>query len=81
MGPLIEAKFSEYLWDYSRTIPGKWQLLMQAYPKALGIIPCQLCVTLGLTAMNILRRLQAWLAQRGIWYGWMVIEQAHCLQD
>ena len=42
-GGAIEMELSKYLRDYSRTIPGKQQLLNGAYAKALEIIPRQLC--------------------------------------
>ncbi|KAL1773756.1 T-complex protein 1 subunit eta [Sigmodon hispidus] len=38
-GGAIEMELSKYLQDYSRTIPGKQQLLIGAYAKALEIIP------------------------------------------
>uniref|UniRef100_A0A8C5XXL5 T-complex protein 1 subunit eta n=1 Tax=Microcebus murinus TaxID=30608 RepID=A0A8C5XXL5_MICMU len=60
---------SKYLRDYSRTIPGKQQLLIGAYAKALEIIPRQLCDNAGFDATNILNKLRARHAQGGTWYG------------
>ncbi|XP_044790372.2 T-complex protein 1 subunit eta-like [Bubalus bubalis] len=68
-GSAIETELSKYLRDYSRTIPGKQQLLVGAYAKALEIVPRQLCDNAGFDATNILNKLWAWHAQRGMWYG------------
>lgn len=56
-------ELSKYLRDYSRTIPGKQQLLIGAYAKALEIIPRQLCDNAGFDATNILNKLRARHAQ------------------
>ena len=58
-------ELSKYLRDYSRTIPGKQQLLIGAYAKALEIIPRQLCDNAGFDATNILNKLRAKHAQVG----------------
>lgn len=58
-------ELSKYLRDYSRTIPGKQQLLIGAYAKALEIIPRQLCDNAGFDATNILNKLRARHAQVG----------------
>uniref|UniRef100_A0A9L0TFU4 T-complex protein 1 subunit eta n=1 Tax=Equus caballus TaxID=9796 RepID=A0A9L0TFU4_HORSE len=68
-GGAIEMELSKYLRDYSRTIPGKQQLLIGAYAKALEIIPRQLCDNAGFDATNILNKLRARHAQGGLWYG------------
>ena len=68
-GDAIEMELSKYLQDYSRTIPGKQQLLIGAYAKALEIIPRQLCDNAGFDATNILNKLRAQHAQGGMWYG------------
>ncbi|XP_074480500.1 T-complex protein 1 subunit eta isoform X1 [Sebastes fasciatus] len=68
-GGAIEMELSKYLRDYSRTIPGKQQLLIGAYAKALEIIPRQLCNNAGFDATNILNKLRAKHAQGGMWYG------------
>lgn len=64
-GGAIEMELSKYLRDYSRTIPGKQQLLIGAYAKALEIIPRQLCDNAGFDATNILNKLRAKHAQVG----------------
>ncbi|XP_023801289.1 T-complex protein 1 subunit eta [Cyanistes caeruleus] len=66
-GGAIEMELSKYLRDYSRTIPGKQQLLIGAYAKALEIIPRQLCDNAGFDATNILNKLRAKHAQGGMW--------------
>lgn len=58
-------ELSKYLRDYSRTIPGKQQLLIGAYAKALEVIPRQLCDNAGFDATNILNKLRAKHAQVG----------------
>uniref|UniRef100_A0A8C3AQV4 T-complex protein 1 subunit eta n=1 Tax=Cyclopterus lumpus TaxID=8103 RepID=A0A8C3AQV4_CYCLU len=68
-GGAIEMELSKYLRDYSRTIPGKQQLLIGVYAKALEIIPRQLCDNAGFDATNILNKLRAKHAQGGMWYG------------
>lgn len=62
-GGAIEMELSKYLRDYSRTIPGKQQLLIGAYAKALEVIPRQLCDNAGFDATNILNKLRARHAQ------------------
>lgn len=62
-GGAIEMELSKYLRDYSRTIPGKQQLLIGAYAKALEVIPRQLCDNAGFDATNILNKLRAKHAQ------------------
>lgn len=68
-GGAIEMELSKYLRDYSRTIPGKEQLLIGAMAKALEIIPRQLCDNAGFDATNILNKLRQKHAQGGMWYG------------
>ncbi|XP_075704761.1 T-complex protein 1 subunit eta [Rhinoderma darwinii] len=68
-GGAIEMELSKYLRDHSRTIPGKQQLLIGSYAKALEIIPRQLCDNAGFDATNILNKLRAKHAQGGTWYG------------
>lgn len=52
-------ELSEYLQYYSRTIPGKQELLIGAYAKTLEITPRQLCDNADFDATNILNRLRA----------------------
>ncbi|KAG8134161.1 hypothetical protein E2320_007308 [Naja naja] len=73
-GGAIEMEISKYLRDYSRTIPGKQQLLIGAYAKALEIIPRQLCDNAGFDATNILNQLRAKHAQVSVLEGEMACE-------
>jgi len=68
-GGAIEMALSKYLRDYSRTIPGKQQLLIAAYAKALEIIPRQLCENAGFDATNILNKLRQKHAAGPCWMG------------
>uniref|UniRef100_A0A646QFC1 T-complex protein 1 subunit eta n=1 Tax=Hemiscolopendra marginata TaxID=943146 RepID=A0A646QFC1_9MYRI len=68
-GGAIEMEISKYLRDYSRTIPGKMQLLIGAMAKALEVIPRQLCANAGFDATNILNKLRQKHSQGGKWYG------------
>lgn len=56
-------ELSKHLRDYSRTIPGKEQLLIGAMAKALEVIPRQLCDNAGFDATNILNKLRQKHAQ------------------
>uniref|UniRef100_A0A8C5W3H9 T-complex protein 1 subunit eta n=1 Tax=Microcebus murinus TaxID=30608 RepID=A0A8C5W3H9_MICMU len=68
-GGATAMELSKCLRNYSRTIPGKQQLLIGAYAKALEIIPRQLCDNAGFDATNILNKLRARHAQGGTWHG------------
>lgn len=57
-GGAIEMELSKFLRDYSRTIPGKEQLLIGGMARALEIIPRQLCDNAGFDATNILNKLR-----------------------
>jgi T-complex protein 1 subunit eta len=68
-GGAIEMALSRTLRDYSRTVPGKEQLIIAAYAKAFEIIPRQLCENAGFDATNILNKLRQKHAENNIWYG------------
>merc|ERR1719431_2083271 len=68
-GGAIEMELSKYLRDYSRTIKGKEQMLMNAYAKALEIIPQQLCDNAGLDSTHMLNKLRKAHAEGEIWAG------------
>lgn len=51
-------EISKHLRDYSRSIPGKSQLFINAFAKAMEIIPRQLCDNAGFDAIDILNRLR-----------------------
>lgn len=57
-GGAIEMEISRKLRDFSKTIPGKQQLIINAYAKALEVIPRQLCENAGLDATDILNKLR-----------------------
>ncbi len=57
-GGAIEMALSRTLRDYSRTVPGKEQLIIAAYAKSFEIIPRQLCENAGFDATNILNKLR-----------------------
>jgi T-complex protein 1 subunit eta len=57
-GGAIEMALSRTLRDYSRTIPGKEQLIIAAYAKSFEVIPRQLCENAGFDATNILNKLR-----------------------
>lgn len=52
-----------YLREYARTVPGKQQLLIAAYAKALEVIPRQLCDNAGFDSTDILNKLRQKHAQ------------------
>ena len=70
-GGAIEMEISKFLREHSRTIPGKEQLLIGAYAKALEIIPRTLCDNAGFDATNTLNKLRQKHAQPegGTWFG------------
>jgi len=68
-GGAIEMELSKYLRDHSKTIPGKEQLLIRAFAKALEVIPRQLCDNAGFDATNMLNKLRQGHAQGGTWLG------------
>lgn len=52
------VQLSRALRDAARAIPGKAQLFMAAYAKALEVIPRQLCDNAGIDATDVLNRLR-----------------------
>jgi len=68
-GGAIEMELSKYLRDYSRSIPGKEQLIISAIARALEHIPRQLCSNAGFDSNNILNKLRQKHAQSACWYG------------
>ncbi|SCU92775.1 LAMI_0E11980g1_1 [Lachancea mirantina] len=57
-GGAIEMEVSKYLRDFSKTIAGKQQLIINAFAKALEVIPRQLCENAGLDATDVLNKLR-----------------------
>ena len=62
-------ELSKYLREYSRTIPGKEQLIIGAMARALEVIPRQLCDNAGFDATNMLNKLRQTHAGGKI-HGW-----------
>eukprot|EP00591_Stephanopyxis_turris_P011225 CAMPEP_0195526688 /NCGR_PEP_ID=MMETSP0794_2-20130614/27907_1 /TAXON_ID=515487 /ORGANISM="Stephanopyxis turris, Strain CCMP 815" /LENGTH=541 /DNA_ID=CAMNT_0040657439 /DNA_START=43 /DNA_END=1665 /DNA_ORIENTATION=+ len=57
-GGAIEMEVSKALREYARTIPGKEQLIINAYAKSLEIIPQQLCDNAGFDSTDVLNALR-----------------------
>lgn len=58
-GGAIEMELSKYLRDYAKTVPGKQQLIIAAFAKALEVIPRQLCENAGLDSIELLNKLRS----------------------
>jgi hypothetical protein len=68
-GGAIEMEVSKYLRSYSRTIHGKAQLIVNAYARALEVIPRTISQNAGLDSVDILNKLRHKHAQGGTWFG------------
>jgi len=68
-GGAVEMECSKFLRDYARQIPGKKANLINAFAKALEIIPRQLCVNGGLDSTEVLSQLRARHATGDVWAG------------
>eukprot|EP01090_Pellita_catalonica_P001846 TRINITY_DN11574_c0_g1_i1.p1 TRINITY_DN11574_c0_g1~~TRINITY_DN11574_c0_g1_i1.p1 ORF type:complete len:542 (+),score=103.28 TRINITY_DN11574_c0_g1_i1:184-1626(+) len=68
-GGAIEMELSRYLRQHSRTISGKQQLIINAYAKALEVIPKQIAHNAGFDSTDILNKLRQKHAQGGQWFG------------
>eukprot|EP01053_Blabericola_migrator_P000959 Blabericola_migrator_1__958@NODE_123_length_13376_cov_72_514539_g109_i0_p3_GENE_NODE_123_length_13376_cov_72_514539_g109_i0NODE_123_length_13376_cov_72_514539_g109_i0_p3_ORF_typecomplete_len556_score124_62Cpn60_TCP1/PF00118_24/9e158_NODE_123_length_13376_cov_72_514539_g109_i08172484 len=71
-GGAVEMELSAYLREYSRQIPGKQQLIINAFAKALEVIPRTLANNAGLDAtdvINKLRQLHNRKTEETRWYG------------
>lgn len=76
-GGAIEMELSRYLREYLRDIPGKTQLVINGFAKALETIPRTLAENSGIDATNVLNKLRQKHAQggeEGLWYGVNVLE-------
>ena len=70
-------ELSRYLREYLRNIPGKIQLVINGFAKALETIPRTLSENSGLDSTDILNKLRQKHSQGGedgIWYGVNVLE-------
>jgi T-complex protein 1 subunit eta len=70
-GGAIEMEVAKYLREYALNIEGKGQLIVNAFAKALEIIPRQLCDNAGFDSNDILSSLRRKHTQDedGKWYG------------
>lgn len=81
-GGAIEMELSKVLRETSRGIMGKRQLIMNAFAKALEIIPRQLCDNAGMDSTDILNKLRMEHAVShddcSKWFGVDVINEGVC---
>ncbi|XP_053619132.1 T-complex protein 1 subunit eta [Plodia interpunctella] len=68
-GGAIDMEISKHLREYSKTVPGKEQLLLGAIARALEAIPRQLCDNAGFDATTLLNKLRQKHHQGAVWYG------------
>ncbi|KDQ63172.1 hypothetical protein JAAARDRAFT_53398 [Jaapia argillacea MUCL 33604] len=68
-GGAIEMELSAYIRKYALSIPGKLQLILSAFAKALEIIPRQICDNAGLDSTDILNKLRMKHATGQRWFG------------
>ncbi|GJU61840.1 T-complex protein 1 subunit eta [Tanacetum coccineum] len=57
-GGAIDMEISRHLWQHARKIAGKSQLFINAFAKALEVIPRQLCDNAGFDATDVLNKLR-----------------------
>jgi T-complex protein 1 subunit eta len=75
-GGAIEMELSRYLREYVRKVQGKTQLVINAFAKALEVIPRQLADNSGMDSTDVLNKLRQKHAQEGedgTWFGVDVI--------
>jgi len=78
-GGAAEMEVSKYLRDYSRKISDKQQLIINAYAKALEVIPRQVADNAGFDSTDILNKLRMKHAQEdGRWYGVDIVNEGIC---
>ena len=68
-GGAIEMELSKYLKDYALTIPGKQQMIISIFAKALEVIPRQLADNAGLDSTDVLNQLRKAHADGKNWAG------------
>jgi T-complex protein 1 subunit eta len=76
-GGAIEMELSRFLREYLRDIPGKTQLVINGFAKALEAIPRTLSENSGMDSTDVLNKLRQKHAkgdQEGMWYGVNVLE-------
>ena len=62
-------ELSAHIRKHALTIPGKLQLIIAAFAKALEIIPRQICDNAGLDSTDVLNKLRMKHATDGKWFG------------
>ena len=72
--PLLQMEISAYLRAHARTLPGKQQLVISAFAKALEVIPRTICDNAGLDATDVLNKLRMLHARGETWAGVSVDE-------
>jgi len=81
-GGAIEMEVSKALREYSRTIMGKHQLIVQAFAKALEVVPRQICENAGFDATTVLQQLRQTHATapngEGKWFGVDIENEGVC---
>jgi len=76
-GGAIEMELSRFLREYLREIPGKTQLVINGFAKALETIPRTLAENSGMDSTDILNKLRQKHSQagpEGIWFGVNVLQ-------
>eukprot|EP00696_Hemimastix_kukwesjijk_P012503 gnl/Hemi2/25735_TR8643_c0_g1_i1.p1 gnl/Hemi2/25735_TR8643_c0_g1~~gnl/Hemi2/25735_TR8643_c0_g1_i1.p1 ORF type:complete len:605 (+),score=238.54 gnl/Hemi2/25735_TR8643_c0_g1_i1:95-1816(+) len=70
-GGAIEMELSRHIREYARSIPGKSQLIINSFAKALEVIPRQLAENAGFDATDVLMKLRFHHAKGDEfkWYG------------
>ncbi|KAI9020471.1 chaperonin Cpn60/TCP-1 family [Hyaloraphidium curvatum] len=69
-GGACEMEVSKYLRQHARTVPGKQQMIIAAFAKALEVIPRQVADNAGFDATDILNKLRKRHAEPGgTWFG------------
>ena len=77
-GGAIEMELSRYLRDYLKTISGKQQLVINAFAKALEVIPRTLADNSGMDStdtLNKLRQKHSLGGEEAMWFGVDVLNQ------
>lgn len=64
-----QMDLSAHIREHALTIPGKQQLIISAFAKALEIIPRQICDNAGLDSTDILNKLRAKHSKGEKWFG------------
>jgi len=77
-GGAIELELSKSLREHARGIHGKQQLIINAYARALEVIPRQIAENAGLDATTLLNKLRKEHAQGRRWAGVDILRDDVC---